>query len=355
MKVTIIGGGNIGTLMAAEISHKGNEVTVYTSSPQKWSKEISVYDVNNEYLFTTELSCITDSLKDAVTDAEMIFVTFPAQMFNSVAEDLLPYINDKHKIGVVPGSGGAEFAFKKLIDKGATLFGFQRVHSIARLKEYGHSVYMLGRKDELQVAAIPSKETAGIAATVSEMFELPCVCLPNYLSVTLTPSNPILHTTRLYSLFKDYSFGMIYPAEILFYESWDNASSEILIKCDDELQQLCNVIPLDLTTVKSLKLHYESPSAEKMTAKISGITAFKGIKTPMVAEGNGFAPDLNSRYFTSDFCFGLKILRDVASLFGIATPGMDTVWNWYCTLSPETAANAFSLTLTAEEFVDLYK
>ena len=44
MRITVIGGGNIGTLMAAEMAHKGHEVTMYTSKPAKWNKEISVLD-----------------------------------------------------------------------------------------------------------------------------------------------------------------------------------------------------------------------------------------------------------------------------------------------------------------------
>lgn len=35
MNITVIGGGNIGTLMAAEAANKGHNVTVYTSKPYK--------------------------------------------------------------------------------------------------------------------------------------------------------------------------------------------------------------------------------------------------------------------------------------------------------------------------------
>ena len=43
MNITIIGGGNVGTLMAAEFASKGHRVTIYTSGPEKWEKSISVY------------------------------------------------------------------------------------------------------------------------------------------------------------------------------------------------------------------------------------------------------------------------------------------------------------------------
>ena len=41
MKITIVGGGNIGTLMAAEFAAKGNEVIMFTSSPERFDKKIS--------------------------------------------------------------------------------------------------------------------------------------------------------------------------------------------------------------------------------------------------------------------------------------------------------------------------
>ncbi len=356
MKISVIGGGNIGTLMAAEFAHRGHNATVYTSKPQNRSKNIAVFDSADKLLFNAELYDVTNSLEAAVNDAEIIFITFPAEMFTDIAKKLLPYIHAGQKIGIIPGSGGAEFAFKPLIDKGAVLFGLQRVHSIARLKEKGKSVYMLGRKAELQIAAIPFDKSREIASDLKSLLDMPCVILPNYLSVTLTPSNPILHTTRLCSMFKDYTDGVVYPSQILFYESWTDKSSDLLIKCDGELQSLCERIPLDLSKVISLKNHYESFSVEAMTNKISNISAFKGIATPMVQVANGWIPDFSSRYFSSDFCFGLKIIKDIAALFDVKTPNIDSVWDWYCATAPKnTQIHNFKLNLTADEFIALYK
>ena len=187
MKTTILGGGNIGTLMAAEFAKKGHDVTVYTSKPEKWSNEIEVYDASDRLLKSGVIKKVTDSIEEALDGAEYIWVVMPAQLFSSLAEKMTPYLKAGQYIGVVPGSGGAEFAFHDAIKKGCTLFGFQRVHSIARLKKYGHAVYELGRKDELQIGAIPSDKTVEICGKVSAMFDMPCVPLSNYLSVTLTP------------------------------------------------------------------------------------------------------------------------------------------------------------------------
>lgn len=278
---------------------------------------------------------ITSDLGMAVQDASIIFVTLPAFEFKNIALKLEKVLKPGQWIVAVPGSGGAEFAFSKLVDMGCVLFGFQRVHSIARLKEYGKSVYMLGRKQQVEIASVPSEAAADACPRIEELLGMPCIPLPNYLCVTLTPSNPILHTTRLYSMFKDWKRGMTYPRNFLFYEEWDDASSDMLIKCDDELQQLCKVIPEDLSSVRSLKVHYESYTVHDMTKKISGIKAFKGLTSPIKEVEGGWVPDFNSRYFTADFEHGLKIIIDIADKYNVPVPNMKRIWKWYEDITKE--------------------
>lgn len=354
MKITIIGGGNIGTLMAGEFAHKGHDVTIYTSKPERWNKEIEVLDNEQNLLMTGILSNITNNLAEAVQNAEIIWVVLPAEMFVDFGKKLEQYITHGQMVGVVPGSGGAEFAFKGVIDKGGVLFGLQRVHSIARLEKYGKSVHMLGRKPKLELGSIPAAESERMGRIVSDLFDLPCTALPNYLCVTLTPSNPLLHTTRLYSMFKDYSDGVLYPRNFLFYEEWSDLASEMLINCDSELQMLCDTIALELKDVISLKKYYESPTINAMTKKISGIKAFKGLTSPMVECDGGWRPDFNSRYFTTDFPYGLKLIKDLAVAFDVKTPYIDIVWDWYTEVDPIHASKAFELNMSRYEFVEIY-
>lgn len=63
-----------------------------------------------------------------------------------------------------------------------------------------------------------------------DIFDMPCKSLPNYLSVTLTPSNSIFHTSRLYSLFKNWHEGITYSRNIMFHEEWNDEVSEIMIE-----------------------------------------------------------------------------------------------------------------------------
>lgn len=357
MKVCVIGGGNIGTLLSAEFAHKGYETVIYTSKPEKWSDTLTVLNQDDSVWFETDNFTVTDSLETAVTGAEQIWLVQPSFMFPDTAEKLLPLVKAGQMIMCVPGAGGAEFSFAPHIEKGCVLCGLQRVHSIARLNQYGKAVYMLGRKPNLQLAAIPPHKTQHYADIVSEMLDLPCEALPNYLVVTLTPSNPILHTTRIYSMFKDYKKGDSFDHNILFYEEWTDEASRIMIDCDAELQEICRRIDrLDLRMVKSLKVHYESDTVEKMTAKISGIPAFKGLTSPMKETEPGvWVPDFSSRYFTADFPFGLKVILDTGRLVGAEIPNIEKIWSWYLEACNEADNKIFSLPVSdMSEFYKIY-
>jgi len=341
MVITIIGGGNIGTLMAAEFAGRGHEVRMVASDAPSWPGVVEAYDSEDNLVLKGELAMVTSDLSQAVPGSDWIWVTYPTSQFASLAKRLNPLVSAGQKLAVVPGAD-AEFAFGPVVKKGATLFGLQRVHSVARLKERGRSSYMLGRRTSgLHLASIPAANAAQYADEVSSLFDLPVEALPNYLVETLTPSNPILHTTRIATMFADWHPGVTYPENILFYEKWTLASSELLIACDAELQDVCRALEgacgLDLSGVRSLKLHYESPDAEAMTKKISSIPAFQGLTSPMreVAPGQ-WVPDFSSRYFKADFAFGLKVIRDIAALVGVPTPHMDYVWQWYLDASGDT-------------------
>ena len=66
-----------------------------------------------------------------------------------------------------------------------------------------------------------------------------------------------------------------------------------------------------------------------MTKKISSISAFKGLKTPTIESGDGLIPDLHSRYFTADFAYGLKVIKQIGDFAGVQTPVIDDMMSWY--------------------------
>lgn len=104
-----------------------------------------------------------------------------------------------------------------------------------------------------------------------------------------------------------------------------------MLGIDSELQKMCKVLTeIDMRGVVSLKTHYESPTVSDLTRKIRSIPSFKGIYAPLIpTQSNEFRIDVNSRFFTEDFPYGLCIIKGFCEICGISTPYIDKVLQWY--------------------------
>ena len=330
MNISVIGGGNVGTLIAGEFTKKNNKVTIYTRDVTKWCKEdIIVFerDLDIEYSYTPYK--ITSDIQEAVKDAQLIIITLPSFAIKDFIKNAKEYIKSGTIIGIYPGTGANEFEFSELLDKECVIFGTQRICSVVRLKEYGKYVVTSGKRKKMYIGVIPQKNGEMVRELFSRLFDIETTLLPNYLNVTLTPSNPILHPSRLYSLFKEYSDGVKYDRIPLFYEEWNDESSQILINCDKELHDVLDKISIDTSYIRPLLEHYESTNYIEMTNKIRSINSFKGIKTPCINEDGKFIPDLQSRYFTADIPYGLIVIKAFAMIYSVDTPTIDLIINWY--------------------------
>jgi opine dehydrogenase len=364
MNITVIGGGNIGTQFAVHSSDKGHSVKMFTSNPSRFSKHLFIVDKSDNVIKEGEIVLATSDPHEALHDAEMIMITMPPTMMIPLAQIINEHADPHAVIGFVPGNGGFEFAFRDCIERGNVLFGIDRVPAIARLKERGRTVCCSGYKDRLYVAALPSSHTEECAALIESIYDIPCVRLPGFMALTLTPSNPILHTARLMTIFSDYEPGVTYESLPLFYEEWDDASSELLLACDDEIQDICRALPwFGLEYVVSEREFYNADTVEEMTYAIRTEESLLGLTTPSVCSDaldikgrglsglrkrrkqrwqrieqhikrrsdwreileerrnrrreentEGLIPDLHSRYFTADFPYGLSVIQQIRFL-----------------------------------------
>ena len=162
-----------------------------------------------------------------------------------------------------------------------------------------------------------------------QLLNTPVKLLDNYYEVSLSNSNPLLHPARMYTMWKDWNPMVVYDRIPSFYAEWTDEASQLLIDMDSELQLLLRHLSIDQNSVPSILDYYESVDASSLTQKIRSIPAFKTIQSPMMQAGNGFIPDLKSRYFTEDFECGTFYIRDTARLNGIDTPAINRVCEWY--------------------------
>lgn len=328
IKICICGGGNEAHALASLLGANTDiEVFILTRKPQLWKNYIKAITPDGRGVIG-KLCFVSDNPNDVIPRADVIFLSLPSYANLEVLTRISPFVREDTWVGSLPGTGGFDWLCKKILGNKVRIFGLQRVPYISRIIKYGELVSVSGIKKELYVASIPYQEIDCIAQLMEYIFHVKVTKLDNYLAVTLTPSNPILHPARLYGLFHKWTEGVFYDREFLFYEEWDLLSSEVLIGCDEEIQNICSCIPLDLTSVISLKEHYGVRDKYEMTDKLNSIKAFKGIKAATIRTEHGFIPDINSRYFTEDIPYGLVIIRAIAELALCPTPTIDKVLFW---------------------------
>lgn len=330
MNVTILGGGNIGMCLLAEISRiKGYDVTMYASSPEMFEDRLQVVDDERSITFQSGEFRVTDVMAEAVREADVILCTLPAFLRKDAVAKMEGMIKDSAYLGFFPGYGGAEFYCEDLIKRGVTIFALQKVPYVARTKERGKIAGMMSKKKTIYVGAIPNTKTAEIAALLEDMLLIECKTLNNYMAATLLPGNPLLHTCGSYVYLKNYQAGQVFPEQIYYYQTWTDEMSELICQCSDEMKEICDRLPVDLSEVQTIQEYYESPTPEKLTEKFHSIPSFFPLTLPMIKEAEGYRPDFSSRFYTEDIPFGVSIIKALGLLAGVETPTIDTILDWY--------------------------
>ena len=328
--ICIIGAGNVGVACAVELSVRNEcKVKILSSKADKINLPLKMLDTDTGKTIEGNNISITSDYKSALSESDLVIITVPSFATESVMKQVSEY-NPKLVL-FTPGYGNKEKWCSELIRKGCIISGFDRSPYICRLQSF--NFVNASKKNRIRLGCINSDDCKTVADLYSEIFGFECVPLPNYMTVALTPSNPILHTARLYSMFKDSDFNTHFPRMIKFYAEWTDESSEVMLAMDKELQSLCRIIEkqekIDLTQVIPLSIHYESPDVQSMTNKIRSIKSFKNINSPMIQNGDYYLIDKDSRYFKEDFEFGLAILQNYARKYFVETPYMDIVMEWY--------------------------
>ncbi|WP_304973891.1 NAD/NADP octopine/nopaline dehydrogenase family protein, partial [uncultured Alistipes sp.] len=320
----ICGGGALGHVLAGVIGAQGYDVRMLTGHPDAWQSEITVEDLAGSRC-TGRLHTISDRAECTAGAADIVLLCVPGHLIRRELLRIAPCLKPGTRVGSIVSSTGFFIMAKRIFGTDYPLFGFQRVPFIARVGKYGSSAQLLGYKSRLNMAFTDARTAEECIPLFESILRTPVSPLHHILEAMLTNSNPILHPARLYGLFSEWRPGMTYERIIPFYEAWDDRSSEVLIRCDEEFQRLLRRLPVREGTVPPLLEYYESTDAASLTRKIRSIEAFRGIGAPMKCDGDGFVPDFEHRYFTEDIPYGMLLLKYMAQLKGVETPAIDTV------------------------------
>lgn len=327
MNITICGGGNLGHTCAGMLSLcEGVNVNVLTNRPSLWANQLTI-ELPSHAMVRGKLGRVTSSPAETIPDSELVLLCLPAYLVEGELKKILPWLGRDTIVGSVVGNTGFFFFAHEILPATQPLFAFQRVPYISRIEEYGHSARLLGTRPELLMALENVDDAEGFRCFTERLFGEKVVLVDNFYEVTLSNSNPILHTGRLYTMWNDWN-GKPFDRCPLFYKEWTDEASALEIKMDKEFFHLLRALGVSTAHIDTLLHHYESTDAASLTRKIRSIESLSGILSPMKEVDGGWVPDFGSRYFTEDFPYGLRFIHKLARLHGLETPHIDDVSEW---------------------------
>lgn len=311
--VAICGGGHLGHAIAAVAGAAGRPVRVLTRNPAAWRDELRL--TFEDLLLVGKVDRVDDDPAAILPDAEIVFVEMPAFAQAEVLARIAPFLDDETWIGALPGAGGFDLRAREALAGHRRVFGSARTPYICRTTEYGASVHVSGIDRTLRVAALDASDAPAIARLLEDVLGIHAFALSRYEAVNLTPSNPLVHTARLFTYFTGEGGGA-------FYRDWNDAASRLLLACDDEIDAARRALEIDEREVPPVRTHYGVSTAAELTRRIRGLA-------PLLAADLVLHEDMHEhRYVREDFDYGLATMAAIARACGAPVPSIDAMLAW---------------------------
>ena len=267
-------------------SQEGVSVSLLTTQPGRWSGEISVTDPEGR-IFKGKIDRVSSEAEEVIPQADIVLLCLPGYAIGPELRKIAAHLGGGTWVGTAVSSTGFFFAAHEILSQTQPLFGFQRVPFISRIVEYGKTAELKGYKSSLRVVVERAEDRETVRATLERLFGVGVELLDSYYEVSLSNSNPLLHTSRLYSMLREWKPGVEYVENPQFYEGWTDEASELLIAMDEEFQGLLRAIGLRAGSIPPILEYYESVDARSLTNKIRSIVAFQNIASPMIKTEGG--------------------------------------------------------------------
>jgi opine dehydrogenase len=355
MKVTICGAGRTGHLNAVLFKQRpGVTVSVLTRSAavaELWAGEGPAWEAHTPdgHAFRAFPDHVGTDPRKALADADMVIVTQPAQARPALLHQIAPHLPRDRRVflGAIPGICGFDWLAATALAKhdNVVIWGMKDVPHTAFDLAPGRRVRMGGAKAEL-FAALHRRESAAdgadLARTLGALFVAPVTLLRNYLEITLTPGNALMHPAVLYGLIGPGAPWQNKPFDEPFcwWSDCPRAGAELLEACDAENQAIREAaearLGIDLRSVKPLWQELieaygsQIEDGSTMYTLLRTNRAYAGIRAPLVPNphGPGLVIDRESRAFHEDIAFGQALLVEMAARLGVAIPNIARTYRW---------------------------
>lgn len=332
--VAVLGGGNGGHAVAANLSLNGYKVNFF-ELPQfaesfervLRTKEIRIEGISIDG--TAKLNLATTDMQQAIKETEIIFVVTPAFGHKAMAEACAPFVQDGQIIVLMPGSGGSlEFVkiFKqRKVKREITFAETCTLPYGARLKSSGHvSVFI--HAVILPTGVFPSKRTNEVIPKLKQYYPI-ITPAKDVLEAAINNPNPVVHpvATLLSATRIEHAKGEFY----LYAEGMTPSVARAYESLNQERLSICKALGYQLYHWDNLEFRdYNLGETEEecryriLNTSMDAAFGKDGIYAGIKMKGPEHMKD---RYVTEDVPYGMVLLSTLGNLLGVPTPTHDAV------------------------------
>jgi opine dehydrogenase len=320
MKIAVIGAGNGGQAIAGFLGLSGYEVSLYDIDVPKISElqKKGGIELEGRIKGFGRVGCITTDISETVKGAAIIMVTTVANAHRTVAKSIAPYIEDGQVIILNPGRTCGALVFKQtLTEEGCCkryyLGEAQTLVYACRVVENG-CVNIIGIKDEVLIAGLPTADTDFIIKKINPLFSS-FVKTDNVLRTSLENIGAMFHPCVLL-----FNAATIERNDVFwFYRDMTEQVAEFIEKFDAERLAVGKAYGIDLLGVKDwIKFAYKDTVGETLCERMRNNPAYHDIKSPST---------IFTRQLTEDIPTGVLPIMELGKAAGVETPLLESMVN----------------------------
>ena len=217
MKLAVLGGGNTGCCMAAEFTLRGFDVALYDEKSY-WSEHIDgilknggiVTLTGHDFTGDAKISKITDSLSEAVENAEIIFISLVIWRHQAICEALKPLLKPGQTV-IFSAGNFASIRLRGILGPDSPVVVGEMMGNIFPCRMLSdHTAVIAAKLTGKMVSAFPAQDSPKFIENVGRVF--PCTQGQNVFETALNAPNVVVHLAgsllNIASVEKNPKFGL---------------------------------------------------------------------------------------------------------------------------------------------------
>ena len=322
-KITIVGGGNGAFAASADLTLRGNQVTLF-ELPQfaggikdvmeRGGIEMESFAGNGLEGGFAKLYKITTDVKEALAESDIIMVIVPSYSLDTIAKLCAPYLRDGQIVALCPANFGGSLFFSKTVkdsgyDPKILIADFACMMYACR-KNSPSSVWVRGYKHNLGVALFPNKGSEPAFERLHNLYPY-IVRYNNVIETGLSNPNSTMHTSIM--LFN--AACVDNKEDRLFYRECVTPSlNNMITALDKERCSLNSIKGMHIRTIPQILTEWyghQGAQGETMCEILHSLKHFAYSKLPT---------EMTHRYVTEDVPYGLIPSAEFFEQLGLEHP-----------------------------------